>query len=173
MALTREPGGSQGAEAIRDLLLGGATPFMPEAEVLLHFAARFDHVARLIRPALERGAWVIADRFADSTLAYQGWGLGADRDLIADLTRRLGFAPDLTLILEVPEDVAAARLRARDRRDDRYERLDAAFHRRVAAGFRAIAAAEPGRCVLVDGNGEVSVVHGRVMEALRRAAARF
>lgn len=168
MVLTREPGGVAGAEAIRALLLAADPAFTPEAEVLLHFAARAEHVARIIRPALERGDWVVCDRFADSTLAYQGWGLGADRQMIAALTAMMGVVPDLTLVLDLSPETARERLRQRSGGSDRYERLPAEFHARVAEGFRAIAAADPARCVLIDANGEPDAVHRRILEVVRR-----
>ena len=140
---TREPGGSPGAELLRGVLLGGSIDWSPRAETLLHFAARAEHVAKTIQPALDAGTWVVCDRFFDSTLAYQGYGQGADRTFIAELIRLLGMAPDLTLVLDVAESVADDRRRARGVDADRYERLDAAFHARVREGFREIAAAEP------------------------------
>jgi dTMP kinase len=163
---TREPGGSPGAERLRALLLAGETSFAPEAETLLHFAARADHVARTIRPALEAGLWVICDRFSDSTMAYQGYGQGAPLETIAALVQLVRPRPDLTLVLDVSERVAATRLRMRAARPDRYERLDAGFHARVRAGFRAIAAAEPARCRLIAGDGTEAEVHGQIMAAI-------
>lgn len=166
MLRTREPGGSPGAERLRALLLSGETSFASQAETLLHFAARADHVARTIRPALQAGLWVICDRFADSTMAYQGYGQGAPVDTIVALTGLVGLRPELTLVLDVSEQLAAARLSARAARPDRYERLDSAFHARVRAGFRAIAAAEPARCRLIAGDGTEAEVHGRIMAAI-------
>jgi dTMP kinase len=163
---TREPGGSPGAEVLRGLLLGGSVDWSPRAETLLHFAARAEHVAKTILPALEAGSWVVCDRFFDSTLAYQGYGQGADRAFIAEQIRLLGIVPDVTLALDVPEDVAADRMRRRGGDADRYERLDAAFHARVRQGFREIAAAEPGRCVLLDASGDVQAVHTAIMTAV-------
>jgi len=163
---TREPGGSPGAERLRALLLSGETSFAPQAETLLHFAARADHVARILRPALEAGLWVVCDRFSDSTMAYQGHGQGASLGMIATLTGLVGLVPDLTLVLDVSGPAAAARLGARGARPDYYERLDAAFHARVRAGFRAIAAAEPARCRLIAGDGTEAEVHGRIMAAI-------
>ena len=124
----------------------------PAAEIYLHFAARAEHIERTIQPALARGDVVISDRFADSTMAYQGYGLGADRNLIAALCRLLPVRPGLTVILEVSPGVAAQRIAARDQALDRYEAMDAAFHARVAAGFAAIAA---------DGNGALRRHSGR------------
>ena len=164
---TREPGGSPGAELLRGILLGGTIDWAPSAETLLHFAARAEHVAKTIRPALASGTWVVCDRFYDSTMAYQGYGQGADRGFIAEQIRLLEIAPDLTLVLDVTETIAASRLRLRGADTDRYERLDADFHRRVADGFRAIAAGEPGRCVTVDASGDVDTVHGTVLQAVR------
>ena len=160
---TREPGGSPGAEVLRGLLLGGTVDWSPRAETLLHFAARAEHVAQTVQPALAAGTWVVCDRFFDSTLAYQGYGQGADRGFIASLIGLLGIAPDLTLILDVPEAVAAERMRRRGGEADRYERLDAAFHGRVRQGFRDIATAEPRRCVLLDASRDIQAVHTAIM----------
>jgi dTMP kinase len=163
---TREPGGSPGAELLRGILLDGATDWSPRAETLLHFAARAEHVAKTVQPALDAGRWVVCDRFYDSTLAYQGYGQGTDRGFIAEQIRLLGIAPDLTLILDVPDAVAADRRRARGGNTDRYERLDGAFHARVRQGFRDIAAAEPTRCVLLDAAGDIQSVHTAIMTAV-------
>jgi dTMP kinase len=163
---TREPGGSAGAERLRALLLSTEANFAPQAETLLHFAARADHAARTIRPALQAGLWVVCDRFADSTMAYQGYGQGAPVETIATLAGLVGLRPELTLVLDVPDQVAAARLQARAARPDRYERLDDAFHARVRSGFRAIAGAEPARCRLIAGDGTEAEVHGRIMAAI-------
>jgi dTMP kinase len=165
---TREPGGAPGAEVLRNLLLGGSVEWSAPAEALLHFAARAEHVETTIRPALANGMWVVCDRFYDSTMAYQGYGQGADRDTIATLTRLMGIIPDVTLVLDVSDDVAVARQLQRGADADRYERLDALFHSRVRQGFRDIAAAAPERCVVIDGNGSVADVHAAIMIALRR-----
>lgn len=163
VARTREPGGSPGAELLRGILLDGGVDWAAQAEALLHFAARADHLHKTILPALQRGSWVVCDRFTDSTMAYQGYGQGADRHFIDGLTRLLGRRPDLTIVLDVPEAAAAERLARRGGGGDRYERLGAPFHARVRQGFRAIAAAEPGRCVLLDASGDVQAVHAAVM----------
>jgi dTMP kinase len=129
------------------------------SEALLHFAARVDHVEKVIKPALEKGTWVISDRFADSTFAYQGAGQGLGRDSIEALhTLCLGdFAPDLTLILDMP--VAAALERAQRRGgEDRYERMGQAFHERLRQAFLDIAAANPVRCRVVDARGTPETV---------------
>jgi dTMP kinase len=136
------------------------------AETLLHFAARAEHVEKTVRPALAAGTWVVCDRFADSTMAYQGYGQGADRAMIATLTGLIGLVPDLTVVLAVSESVAMLRQRSRGGAADRYEREDAAFHARVRSGFLAIAAAEPERCVVVDADGTPDVVHTAILGAV-------
>lgn len=164
--LTREPGGAPGAEALRAMLLGGAHRWSAEAEAHLHFAARAEHLARTILPALAAGMTVVCDRFADSTLAYQGYGQGAGRDLILGLTRLLPRRPDRTLLLRVSPAVGAARIALRQAGLDRYEAMEPAFHARVAAGFDAIAAAEPERVRIVDADGDIDAVHRAVLDAL-------
>jgi dTMP kinase len=163
---TREPGGSPGSELLRGVLLRGEIDWSSRAETLLHFAARVEHVEKTIRPALAAGMWVVCDRFYDSTLAYQGYGQGADRDFILALTAMVGLVPDLTLVLDVPDVVGSSRLRGRGGSADRYERLDAAFHARVNAGFRAIPAASPARCVVVPADGDIATVHAAIMAAV-------
>jgi dTMP kinase len=167
---TREPGGAPGAELLREMLLGGTVDWSPRAETLLHFAARAEHVAKTIQPALAAGTWVVCDRFFDSTMAYQGYGQNADRGFIAAQIRLLGVVPAVTVVLDVPEDVAAdvaaERMQRRGHAADRYEKLDFAFHARVRRGFREIAAAEPGRCVVVDAAGDMWAVHAAVMAAV-------
>ncbi|HWL46243.1 MAG TPA: dTMP kinase [Sphingomonadaceae bacterium] len=170
VVLTREPGGSAGAEAIRALLLEGAAGrWSAEAEALLFAAARADHVARTIRPALEAGRWVITDRFLDSSLAYQGHADGVGEAAIRCL-HVIGSAdllPDRTLLLTLPEAEAAARAAARDRGDaDRFGARDAAYHARVAGAFQALAAAEPARVRVVDASGPPEIVTGRLLAAL-------
>lgn len=165
---TREPGGAPGAELLRGVLLGGGIDWSPAAETLLHFAARAEHLAKTIRPALAAGMWVVCDRFYDSTLAYQGYGQQADRHTIETLIGLVGQMPDLTLVLDVSEAVAAERLGRRGQVADRYERLDAAFHARVNAGFRTIARGDPQRCVLIDADGDEATVHAAIMAAVDR-----
>ncbi|MGH7060489.1 MAG: dTMP kinase [Stellaceae bacterium] len=150
---TREPGGSPGAEAVRRLLLeGDGERWDAASEALLLVAARRDHVEKLIAPALARGDWVVCDRFADSTVAYQGWGSGLPLDELRWLHRFAlrDFLPDLTIILDLPVEIGLARAAARAATADRFERLDHGFHERLRQGFEAIAAAEPTRCVLID-----------------------
>jgi len=165
--LTREPGGSAGAEVIRRVLLEGQG-FDPVAEAMLLFAARREHLTATIRPALAAGMWVISDRFADSTRAYQCHGLGVPGEVyrrLADLALE-GFSADLTIILDIPPAAGMARAMARGVAADRYERLDAGFHARVRAGFLAIAAAEPARCVVVDATAPTEGVAAAIRAAV-------
>jgi len=142
------------------------------SEALLNFAARREHLLRTIWPALERGHWVLSDRFADSTMAYQGYGHGIDRDLIGALYRAAvgDFHPDLTLILDLPVTEGLRRANRRNgaagAAEDRYERMDAEFHERLRAGFLAIAAAEPDRCVVIEASGEPDEVAARIWAAV-------
>jgi len=169
---TREPGGTPGAESIRKLLVEGE-PGRWDAftEALLHFAARRDHVERLVKPALGAGKWVISDRFADSTIAYQGYGHQLGAATIKDLAKAaIGtFAPDLTVVIDIPVEIGLGRAKARAATghgaEDRYERFDRAFHERVRAGFLEVAAGASNRCVVVDGQGSEDEVAARVLEA--------
>ena len=163
---TREPGGSPGAERLRTLLLSGEVDWSPQAEVLLHFAARADHVARTIGPALDAGMWVVCDRFTDSTMAYQAYGQGADRAWIQAQIDLLGIRPDLTLVLTVSDSVAANRLRQRGGAPDRYERQGTAFHARVNGAFHVIAAADPQRCRLVPADGSEVTVRDAILRVV-------
>ncbi|ATJ91398.1 thymidylate kinase [Acetobacter senegalensis] len=146
---TREPGGSPGAEELRHVLLFGKHPLSLRAEILTHFAARYDHVDQVITPALEAGKVVVCDRFTDSTLAYQGYGRAEGNldvlRLISRLQEQLGRDPDMTFLLEAPRDVARLRLAARGAPVDRYELSDEGFHARVLAGFQEIARQDTGR----------------------------
>ena len=163
---TREPGGTAFAEAIRAVLVGRAAEGVdPIAEALAHFAARADHVARRILPALEAGHHVVSDRFFDSTFAYQAVAGGIDASRFAQIRAAAigSFAPDLTLVLDVP--IALGMARARDA--NRYEALGEAFHARVRAAFQALPAAEPARCVLIDASSEADTVALVITEAVR------
>ena len=168
--LTREPGGTPGGEAIRELLLHPPGEGWPaQAEALLFAAARADHVAQAILPALDAGQWVISDRFVDSSRAYQGGGGGlADADILA--LHRIGsdgLLPDLTFLLEAAPDQIARRLARRDGGEsDAIGGRDASYHADVAAAFARFAEAEPGRFVRIDGSGEVDVTHRRILDAL-------
>ena len=168
--VTREPGGSPGAEAIRRLLLEGEeTRWSPRAEALLFAAARADHVEKTIQPALERGDWVLSDRFLDSSLAYQGEAGGLGVEAVRDLHRfgSLDFLPDRTLVLTLDNAEAGARARSRDGNPgDRIGSRPPSYHAAVDAGFRATAAAEPDRVKLVDAEGPVPTVTARLLYAL-------
>lgn len=165
--LTREPGGTQLGERIRALVLDGATGHLDaRAETLLMAAARAQHVAEVIEPALAAGADVVTDRYVPSSLAYQGFGRGMDVEQLWRLSTEFAGAvqADLVVLLEVPASVAAARLHERDR----MEAAGDEFHRRVAEGYRRMAAAHPDRWIVVDGVGSVDEVEARVRDAVEK-----
>lgn len=164
---TREPGGAPAAERIRELLIEGEG-WDPLTEALLHFAARREHLREVVLPALDSGAWVVSDRFADSTTAYQGYGLGVDREIIDELYHRVAgdFRPDLTLIFDLPVETGLARARGRGE-SDRYERMGLDFHRRLRDGFLEICRAEPERCMLIDATADPETVAASVWAAVR------
>ncbi|MFA7597302.1 MAG: dTMP kinase [Novosphingobium sp.] len=170
--LTREPGGTAGAEAIRALLLDPpGDGWDVRAEALLFAAARADHLARRIVPALEAGKWVVCDRFLDSSRAYQGGAGGLDDADLMELHRigSGGILPDMTFLIEVSEDIASARLTSRDQgRMDAIEGRDRAYHAKVGETFRRLAMETPERFVRIDGSGSLSQTHGQVMAALNR-----
>jgi len=162
---TREPGGAPGAEEIRNLLVNGDVGrWTPMTEALLNYAARLEHMERTVRPALEAGKWVISDRFADSTTAYQGYGHGLDGENIARLHRLVlgDFKPDLTIILDIDLDTGLARAASRGNGEDRYERMGRYFHERLRKGFLEIAEKEPQRCAIIDGAGDIEAVAAQV-----------
>lgn len=167
---TREPGGTPGAEAIRELLLHPpGEGWAPRAEALLFAAARSDHVERLIRPALEAGKWVVCDRYIDSTRAYQGGGGGlSDRDILAlHAVGSGGLLPDLTLLLEVNPAVTKARIKRRDGGTiDAIGGRSAEFHARVADAFALMAKADPARFRTIAGEGSPDEIHIRILEAV-------
>jgi len=156
VVVTREPGGSPGAEIIRKLIVSGDEGrWTPKAEALLVFAAREDHLMRTIRPALDRGAWVICDRFIDSTRAYQGAAQGLDLQVIDTLGEMVIGAdmPGLTLMLDLPVETGLARAGKRADEgavEDRYEKMEIQFHQTLRQAFLDIAAAEPGRCAVIN-----------------------
>jgi dTMP kinase len=162
---TREPGGSPGAEAMRHILLNGvAKPLGTEAETMLFAAARDDHMVTTIRPALERGAWVICDRFIDSTRVYQGALGNVDPRLIRSLERVIvgENMPDLTLVLDVSPEVGLARVHKRGEDTNRFEAEDMDYHRQLRAAYHDIAEQEPQRCVLVDAGATADVLAVRI-----------
>lgn len=168
--LTREPGGTPGAEAIRGLLLDPpGEGWGPQAEALLFAAARADHVARLIEPALASGHWVVSDRFVDSSRAYQGGAGGVGDDVVTALHAigSGGLRPDLTILLTVDPATAIARTRARDgEAADAIGGRDAAFHRAVGETFTALAAGDPKSFAVVPGDGSADAVHQAVWRAI-------
>jgi dTMP kinase len=166
--LTREPGGAPGAEEIRRLLVeGDPDRWSPETEILLFTAARRDHLERTIRPALAAGRDVITDRFADSTRVYQGATRGDLRGLVDDIHARvIGIEPDLTLILDMDPEIALSRGLARRSGEDRFEDFGLAFQQKLRAGFRALAAEAPARCVLIDATQEVDAIAAAITAAV-------
>jgi dTMP kinase len=170
--VTREPGGSPGAEIIRHLVLSGMGKLLgADAETLLFAAARDDHVHTVIKPALEQGIWVLCDRFADSTRAYQG-RLGNVLPGVLNAMERVTIGdlkPDLTVILDIPVEIGMARAAARrgSGTPDRFEAEDVEFHRQLRDAYRDIAASDPRRCVLIDANGNADTVAAKVWAALR------
>lgn len=173
VVLTREPGGSTGAEIIRHILLSGiAKPLGAETEAILFAAARDDHVQNIILPALGAGKWVICDRFIDSTRVYQGALGKVDMRLIRTLERvTVGTArPDLTFILDVPATVGLARAKSRrgTANADRFEAEDLQFHEALRAAYRELAAKEPKRCILVDGRAPRDVVAERIWTTVQQ-----
>jgi dTMP kinase len=168
VVLTREPGGTPLAERIRELLLNPQDEtLVPEAELLLVFAARAQHVRQVVRPALQRGAYVVSDRFTDSSYAYQGEGRGLDADWIAALERRaVGLKPGLTLLLDLDVREGRARTAGRDLWPDRIESEQDDFFERVRAGFRKRAAAEPQRFRVIDAGRSPTQVAAAVTAAL-------
>lgn len=165
---TREPGGSDGGEAIRRLLVeGDPDRWSPETEILLFNAARRDHLERLIEPALARGAWVVSDRFADSTRVYQGATRGDLRGLVDALhTLVIGREPDLTVVIDMDPATALQRGLARRSGEDRFEEFGLAFQRRLRQGFLALAADFPDRIRVVDGMAPPETVADRVRALL-------
>jgi len=171
---TREPGGSPGAESIRELVLNGAADrWSPVTETLLMYAARRDHIERVIRPALARGQWVVCDRFADSTRAYQGAAGGTDAGLIAAMETFVleDTRPDLTLIFDLPAKIGLERAVARPGAEMRFESKGMAFHERLREAFLGIAKAEPDRCVVIDADGSLEAVEAAVWAAVQERLA--
>jgi dTMP kinase len=161
VVITREPGGSPGAELIRKLLVEGPVErWDGQTEALLHFAARRDHLRTTVWPALAKGHWVVSDRFADSTRAYQGYGHGFDLAMLERLYDIVAgqFRPDLTVILDLPVELGLARAAQRRGGETRYESLPREFHERVRKGFLDIASNDPKRCVVVNAARSVDAV---------------
>lgn len=169
VVMTREPGGSEGAEALRPLLVtGDRDRWTPTAETLLMYAGRSDHLTRLIRPALEAGTWVVCDRFSDSTRAYQGAGGGVDPAFIEAIEAEVVGVdkPDLTLIFDMPVEVGLERAFGRDMFEARFESKGLEFHERLRAEFLRIASREPERCARIDASGSLEAVAADVWAAV-------
>jgi dTMP kinase len=169
VAVTREPGGSIGAEQIRNLLVNGPPErWSAETETLLMYAARRDHIERFITPALRNGTWVVSDRFHDSTRAYQGAAGGAPAALIDALEHTVldGLKPDLTLILDLPVAIGLARAAMRDDGEARFEAKGEEFHERLRQAFLHIARREPDRCVVIDAEGSIDAIEARIWAAV-------
>jgi len=170
--VTREPGGSPGAEEIRDLLLNGdPARWNPLTEALLFYAARADHTERKIKPALAAGKWVISDRYSDSSYAYQGGGRGLDRETVRRIEAiAIGdFKPELTLILDLPVETGLKRSIARQgNTETRFEEMDVAFHERMRKSFLDIARRHPDRCLVIDADRPEEAVAEDVFAAVRK-----
>jgi dTMP kinase len=154
---------------VRKLLVEGPVErWDGTTEALLHFAARHEHLRSTVWPALQRGDWVLSDRFADSTLAYQGYGHGVDRGIFEQLYRMAvgDFRPDLTLILDLPIEIGLQRAAVRRGPETRYENLPQDFHARVRAGFLEIAAQDSGRCLVIDATGDVEATAAAIQRAV-------
>lgn len=170
--VTKEPGGTPSADRIRAILLDSSSKLDPVAELFLFAASRRQHVVEVIRPALERGAIVLCDRFTDATLAYQGFGRVLDLDKLRLLNDWAtdSLKPDVTLLLDLPEEVGLRRARSRNvaapSDEGRFEAEDLRFHRRVREGYLALAAAEPQRFIVIDADGGVDEVFERTVRAI-------
>lgn len=172
--LTREPGGSPGAEEIRNLVVKGTVGrWDVMTEALLMFAARRDHLVNTVWPALKEGKTVICDRFADSTMAYQGFGY-ADKGLGQAAVEQLyqivvgSFKPDLTIILDMPVESGIERALKRDANANRYEKMGLDFHRNLRRAFLEIEKKEPGRCVVIDAIGSIDEIHAKIVSVVQK-----
>ncbi len=167
--LTREPGGSAAAESLRQLLLFGDVSFSLRSEILAHFAARFDHVERVIDPAIREGQIVLCTRFSDSTIAYQGYGSGKGEQALLSfinmLNKSLDRQPDKTFLLKSSRKVAQQRLAVREIKQDKYERAEESFHARVIEGFEKIASQEPERvCCMETTDRSIHEIHENILQ---------
>lgn len=166
---TREPGGTELGERLRDLLLDVKSQISLDTETLLMFAARMEHIAQVIRPALQRGEWVISDRFTDATFAYQGGGRGVPTERISQLENwvQQGLQPDLTLLFDVPLEIAQQRM-SQTRTLDRFEQEAAEFHLRVREAYLSRAKADPARFAVLDASQSIAATERSVEVALNR-----
>ena len=177
--VTKEPGGTPTADRIRSILLETSSALDPVAEVLLFAASRRQNVMEVIRPAIDAGKTVLCDRYTDATLAYQGFGRLLDLDRLRALNEWAtgSLFPDLTLLFDLPEEVGLRRARRRNDRapvdEGRFESEDLRFHRRVREGYRSLALAEPRRIAVIDADGSIDDVFGRMLEVIRARAPRL
>lgn len=176
---TREPGGTEQAEKIRNLLLQrDSGSFDPLTEALLLFAARREHIVNKILPALEKGQWVVSDRFADSSRAFQGYGMGLSLDVIEQLYTLVAgeFQPDLTFIFDIDPEAGlkrsmkhlAATSNKTEATEDRYERMGLPFHQRLRRGFLEIAKQNPDRCVIIDATQDIAAIHAQLLKVVEK-----
>lgn len=168
-ALTREPGGTDGAEAIRSLLVSGdSAKWEPQTELLLHLAARRDHISKFIKPKLEAGEHVICDRFSDSTIAYQAYGHGLGAAYVQQMCNLVlgNFAPGLTIILDIDVEAGIGRTAKRKNNENRYEKMGLDFHKRVREGFLEIARQSPQRCVVINAKDAIDSIHRQIVAAI-------
>lgn len=171
---TREPGGTESAEQIRELLVtGDKDKWNGVTEILLHYAARIEHVEKLIKPALKKGEIVISDRFFDSTIAYQGYGHKVDLKVIEKIQKAVlgNFSPDLTFVFDIPPEKGLARAGKRfedqnDSSEDRYETMDLEFHEGVRKGFLEIAEKNPKRCIVIDADDKIENIHNQIIKII-------
>lgn len=170
VTVTREPGGTEGAESIRDLLVrGDVAKWCAKTELLLHLAARHDHVNRLVYQKLKDCENVICDRFTDSTIAYQAYGHGLGLQFVEQLCGMVlgNFVPDLTIILDIDVKQGINRASIRSSKEDRYEQMDTGFHEHVRKGFLEIAALNPQRCVVINAEDDINAIHANVLAAIK------
>ena len=168
---TREPGGTKSADAIRKILVtGDKRQWAPVSEALMHCAARHSHLTDIIWPALKSGTWVISDRFADSTMAYQGIAMGLGKAAINWLYEFTvgSFSPDLTLILDLPVELGLERAQKRGSNENRYEKMEIEFHQRVRMAFLEIAKSNPSRCIVIDAQSRVDEVQQEIISAVTK-----
>jgi dTMP kinase len=169
--VTREPGGTEQAEIIRELLVkGDINKWSSKTELLLHFAARIEHMQHKILPALEQNQWVICDRFIDSTIAYQAHGHQLGNEYVEQLQKLLigNFQPDITFVLHIDFEKGIERSLARHNAETRYEKMDKTFHQRVHQGYLETAKRHPKRCVLIDASSSIEEIHQQIFSHIQK-----
>jgi dTMP kinase len=169
--LTREPGGTKGAEEIRELVVKGSTDrWEPTTELLLHTAARSEHISKLIKPSLEQGTHIICDRFIDSTIAYQGFAHGLTPSKVVALHELLfgNFYPDITILIDIDPEQGIGRTTTRDGKEDRYEKMGLDFHKRLRDGFKTLAIAHPERYFIITSGGSIAETHQLIVDKINK-----